>query len=364
MTGRPSVSLDRMPAVAQRARRRRVRRSWAPLLATAIAVGILTSVVWRLDWSTLASLGTAHAWVLVGIAALAQLATLPLKALAWRSSLAAALTGGTAVPLRVVFSPVMIGALLNLVLAGRVGEAARVLLARARLHRSGRTVDLSVVIGSAVTESLVSTIAWVGLVAVAGAFLGLPEPVWLALAGLAAIWLLIVIGSARNWWSAPPASASGRLSRRIVQEIRRVWNAVARGHRALAHPGVLVPLGGASIAGWLAQWLSVYTLLRAFDIEGGWRAATLILIAVSLAQTLPLLPGNVGLFQAAAALPLVTSYAVPPATAVAFGLVLQLVQTLPIVVAGAVALAREGESVRHLLESARRLRSRSARMPA
>ena len=353
-----------MPNTAPRAKSHPSRRSWAPALAIALAIGVLASVAWRLDWSTLASLGTAHAWILVGIAALAHLVTLPLKALAWRSALSAALTGGAATPLRIVLSPVMIGALLNLVLAGRVGEAARVLLVQARLRRDGRPVHLSVVVGSAVTESLVSTIAWVGLVAVAGAFLGLPESAWIALAALAAIWLVIVIASVRNWWSAPATSPSGRLSHRMLTEIRRVWGAVARGHRALRRPGVLVPLGGASIAGWLAQWLSVYSLLRAFDIEGGWRAATLVLIAVSLAQTLPLLPGNVGIFQAAAALPLVTSCGVPPATAVAFGLVLQLVQTVPVAAAGAVALAREGESIRHLHASARRLRSSSARMPA
>lgn len=358
------MSRSRTSTLARPGRRPGDRRSWPPLLAVGVAIGILASVIWRLDWSTLASLGTVHAWVLVGIGALAHLATLPLKALAWRSSLAAALIGGAAVPLRVVLTPVMIGALVNLMLAGRVGEAARVLLAQARLRRAGRTVHLSVVIGSAVTESLVSTVAWVALVAVAGVFLGLPGTVWLALAGLAAIWLLIVVASVRNWWSAPPTSASGRLSRRMLTEIGRVWNAVAHGHRALRRPGVLVPLGGASAAGWLAQWLSVYALLSAFDIEGGWRAATLVLIAVSLAQTLPLLPGNVGLFQAAVALPLVTSYGVPPATAVAFGLVLQLVQTLPIALAGTLALAREGESIRHIHASARRLRSRSTRMHA
>ncbi len=339
--------------------RRWSRRSWTPALAITIAAGVLTAVAWRLDWSTLASLRTGHAWLLLGAAALIHLLTVPLKALAWRSALAAALTGGGAVPLRLVLSPVMIAALLNLVLAGRIGEAVRVLLVHARMRQSGEVTHLSVVVGSALTESIVSTMTFVGLVALAGTFLGLLAAVWIGLAGLAAVWLLIIVAAARGWWSTPPVSTPRRLPGRVLVAIGHVWSSVARGHRALRRPAVLIPLAGLGIGGWLAQWLSVYALTRAFDIDGGWRAATLVLIAISLAQVLPLLPGNVGIFQAAAALPLVTSYGVPPATAVAFGVVLQLVQAAPVALAGALALAGEGESIRHVSASARRLCSAS-----
>ncbi|MBI2683810.1 MAG: flippase-like domain-containing protein [Actinobacteria bacterium] len=359
----PDMNSGGMAAATNRSAAREDRRSRAPVVAVVVAVGLVSYVAWRLDWSTLSSLGTAHAWFLVGIVSATHLSTLPLKAIGWRSALSVAVTDGSAVTLRLVMAPVAIGALFNLVLAGRVGEAARVLLVQERLRRAGREAQLTVVVGSAITETLVSTVAWVVLVAIAGAFLGLPTALWIALAGLAAGWLLIVLASARKGWSAPPGSVSERLPNRLLLVIRGVWSVVALGHSALRRPGIVAPLAGASIAGWLAQWLGVYVLLAAFDIEGGWRAATLVLIAVSVAQTLPVLPGNVGIFQAALALPLVTSYGVPAATALAFGVVLQLAQTLPVALWGAVALSRQGESIRRLRNSARGLRSRPGRLP-
>ncbi len=330
---------------------------WPSILAIVVAAAVLVAIAGRLDWSTLASLRTAPAWGLLAGAALSYLLTVPLKAAAWRYVLAASLPGRRSVPLRLMLPPVMIGALLNLVLVGRVGEAARVLLVHSRLRRARQPVAMSVVVGSAVTESLVSTATWAGLVATAGLLLPLPAAVWIGVAGLAAGWMLIVVASARNWGSARTTSASGRRVRRVLASIHRVWDAVAHGHRALRRPAVLVPLLGTSIGGWLAQCVSTWALLRAFGIDGGWEAAILVTVTVTVAQTLPLLPGNVGIFQAAAALPLVTSYGVPPATALAFGVVMQLVQTAPIALVGALALTREGESIRHLYASARRLRS-------
>jgi glycosyltransferase 2 family protein len=345
-------------AVRQGAGGSRVALAVTVILAGLVAAG----VAWRLDWGVLSVLDDRRAWLLLGAGAAFHLLTVPFKAVAWRSVLAASLAPRPAPPIRVFLSPVMIGAALNLALAGRIGEAARVLLVHGRLARHGSPAAMPSVVGSAVTESLVATAVWVALVALAGVFFPLPALVWLVIGGIAGVWLLILLASVRGWGSAASLSAPASLLQRGMAGVRRVWGEVADGHRSLRSRAVAVPLVGASVGGWLVQLLSVYVVLLAFDVPGSWAAATLVLVGVSVAQTVPVVPGNVGVFQAAVALPLVASFGVAPTTAIAVGVVLQLVQSAPVALAGAAALSREGQGVSAICAAARDMRPRRARV--
>ena len=74
-----------------------------------------------------------------------------------------------------------------------------------------------------------------------------------------------------------------------------------------------VPLAGAILlqcCGWLMQLLAVYVAMQAFDIDAPLPAAGLVLVLMNIATIVPLWPGNVGLVQAAVALPL-RNYGVP-----------------------------------------------------
>src|SRR5262249_62295573 len=95
--------------------------------------------------------------------------------------------------------------------------------------------------------------------------------------------------------------------------------------------------------GWFWQLLAVYTAMRAFDIHEPLPAAALVLVLMNVAGIFPLWPGNVGLLQAAVALPLV-SYGVPYATGFAFGIGLQAIEMSVGVGVGFIFLAREGLS--------------------
>jgi hypothetical protein len=64
---------------------------------------------------------------------------------------------------------------------------------------------------------------------------------------------------------------------------------------------------------------------------------------MNVATIVPLWPGNIGLVQAAVALPL-RNYGVPYATGFAFGLALQAIEMAVGVGLGLIALAREGIS--------------------
>src|SRR5207302_547426 len=67
------------------------------------------------------------------------------------------------------------------------------------------------------------------------------------------------------------------------------------------------------LLGWTCQLFAVYTSMRAFGIHEALPAAGLVLVLMNVATIFPLWPGNVGLVQAAVALPLFTYYGVAKA---------------------------------------------------
>ena len=95
--------------------------------------------------------------------------------------------------------------------------------------------------------------------------------------------------------------------------------------------------------GWLCQFFAVYTAMLGFDIHVPLPAAGLVLVLMNLATIFPLWPGNVGLTQAAIALPLVR-HGVPYAKGFAFGIGLQLIEASVGVGVGLFFLGREGLS--------------------
>jgi uncharacterized membrane protein YbhN (UPF0104 family) len=95
--------------------------------------------------------------------------------------------------------------------------------------------------------------------------------------------------------------------------------------------------------GWTLQLLAVWVVTKAFDLDVPLPAAALVLLLMNIATVFPLWPGNVGLLQAAVALPLVR-YGVAYGTGFAYGLVLQAVEMSVGVGVGLVMLTREGLS--------------------
>ena len=128
-----------------------------------------------------------------------------------------------------------------------------------------------------------------------------------------------------------------------ASSIRRVLVMARQGLGVLRAP---VPAAAAilcQLVGWVLQLLAVWTVMEAFGLGTPLSAAGVVLLLMNIAVVFPLWPGNVGLLQAAVALPL-RDYGVPYATGFAFGLVLQAVEVSVGVGLGLVFLAREGLS--------------------
>jgi len=142
------------------------------------------------------------------------------------------------------------------------------------------------------------------------------------------------------------ALVSARRNRRSIdpeRSVRRLLEMARQGLAVLRSP---LPALGAILlqcAGWFMQLLAVYVALRAFDIHAPLPAAALVLLLMNVATIFPLWPGNIGLLQAAVALPLV-QYGVAYSTGFAYALVLQVIEMSVGVGVGLIFLAREGLS--------------------
>ena len=118
--------------------------------------------------------------------------------------------------------------------------------------------------------------------------------------------------------------------------------------------------------GWIFQLAAVWATMRAFEIDEPLAAAGLVLVLMNVATIFPLWPGNVGLVQAAVALPLV-QYGVPYARGFAFGIGLQAIEASVGVGIGLLFLAREGlsyASLKRMPEASATMRSSTRRPPS
>jgi uncharacterized membrane protein YbhN (UPF0104 family) len=259
--------------------------------------------------------------------------------------------GGAASSVRArdLIGPTFIGFLANALLPGRAGEPARVLLASRRLRRRGVPLGVAPLAGTAVAEVLLSSATW-ALLAL-GALVALPLPSYVALgagAALGVCTVAVVLAFAFREGDRPPPVPSGSLFRRASRGTRTALVSAASGLRGLRQGRISGPAISASVLAWILQWLAVYWVMIALHLEEGLGAAAAVLVTTTVAQVVPIVPGNLGSFQAAAAFPLVASYGVAGADALALGVALHAVQALVAVGPGLVFLASEDLDLRRL----------------
>src|SRR5262249_17193226 len=233
-----------------------------------------------------------------------------------------------------------VGLLANAVLPARAGEIARVAVLRRQLPtaRRGTTATL---VGTVIAHRLFDlfpVLALVGYTLEAAKIPGWALTSIEAFVGVGVALLVAAIVIAR------------RQHRSVLDEMGRPRRLLAMAERGLAvmkRPGAAAGATLFQTIGWTLQLFAVYTVMRAFGF-GTVPAAALVLVLMNVATVFPFWPGNVGLLQAAIALPLSTQYGVPYGTGFAFGLALQAVEMSVGVGLGTVYLAREGISFANL----------------
>jgi uncharacterized membrane protein YbhN (UPF0104 family) len=101
----------------------------------------------------------------------------------------------------------------------------------------------------------------------------------------------------------------------------------------------------------LSQMIPIYAIVRASDLHVPWMASFLILVLLRLSGVVPQAPSNLGSFQWVTAKTLMM-YGLVSSHAKRFSLILWAALTLPLIIAGFVALALEGVNLSHLHKEA------------
>jgi uncharacterized membrane protein YbhN (UPF0104 family) len=234
-----------------------------------------------------------------------------------------------------VFSAFCIGLLGNAVLPGRIGELARVaVLTRRTRARRGLWATLVGTVFAHRIFDLVPVLALVVFVLVAAEIPGWATTSLTIVVAVGVALILVALVTARR----PDRSPLDGLgpTRRLVT-LARHGLGIMRSPFATEQAIVL------QFIGWGCQLLAVWAAMYAFHIHEPLAAAGLVLVLMNVATIFPLWPGNVGLLQAAVALPLV-GYGVGYGRGFAFGIGLQAIEASVGVGLGLLFLAREGLS--------------------
>jgi uncharacterized membrane protein YbhN (UPF0104 family) len=282
-------------------------------------------------------------WKWIAAAIVLNLLSVLVRSLAWSTVIAQALP-----PPRprypTVFSAFSVGLFANAALPGRIGELARVAVLNRRLPR--RRGQWAILAGTVFAHRVFDIVAVMLLVLYVLAATDVPDWATTSIAAFAVAALVLL---------ALAVLSARRHGRPVLDELGVVRRLLAMARQGL---GVMRAPAAAGLAlsyqvlGWTFQLLAVYATMRAFNIEEPLAAAALVLLLMNVATIFPLWPGNVGLLQAAVALPLV-SYGIDYAHGFAFGIGLQAVEVSVGVGVGIVFLAREGLSfamLRHMPE--------------
>ena len=314
------------------------RNPWARgVLVLATLVLALVAIWWRgPEWETVYHSFDRVAWRWILLALLLNLASVLARAISWSLTIGQALPRPQP-PFRFVFSAFAVGLLGNAVLPARAGELARVAVLRRHLPQDRGTGTSATLLGTVFAHRLFDLFPVALLVGYV--LLTARIPHWavtsIIAVGVVGLALLTVAMLGARRGERPPGDESGT--------VRRLVTMARQGLAVLKAP---LPAAGAILlqtTGWLLQLLAVYVAMRGFDIDAPLPAAGLVLLLMNVATIFPLWPGNIGLLQAAVALPLLR-YGVPYATGFAYGIVLQVLEMSVGVGVGLVFLAREGLS--------------------
>jgi uncharacterized membrane protein YbhN (UPF0104 family) len=308
-----------------------VRLTWLRgAIALALLAGAVALVVWRgPELSLVRDVFGAVAWRWVVAAVALNLLSVGVRTLAWRTVIDQAMPPPHP-GIGPIFSAFSIGLLGNAALPGRVGEVARVaVLARGR-RRLWPTLA-----GTVVAHRVLDLVAMALLVLWVLSAAEMPR--WavttlIALVGAGVAALGIGVASARRHHLAVPDE---------LGPLRRLLTMARHGLGVLRAPASSAVALFLQCCGWGLQLFAVWAAMFAFRIDEPLAAAGLVLVLMNVAGIFPLWPGNVGLVQAAVALPLV-AYGIQYAHGFAFGIGLQAIEASVGIGLGLLFLAREG----------------------
>ncbi len=335
-----------------------MKKRW-PSLILGVAVSVVALYyLLRRDLSAVQDeLAHARYWTVLPTLALTLLG-LWLRSLRWRVLL------GYRIAPRHSFHILNVSYFINAVLPLRVGELARAVLAA----RTKPPIPVLTSLSSVVVERLLDTLAVFALIGLT--LLALPVGLEIGLIGV-----LLGVGTVIGvivlaLFAARPAWAHRLLdgAARIVPVLRRpalhTWvDHALDGITPLASPRLALLAALWTALGWAASVAAGYVLLYAIFDQPTWTASMAMIALASFAIAVPAVPGNLGPFEAAVVFGLASAGLVDEPTAapaVAFALLVHVVNVASYVALGLIGLWAEDISLGDLTRAAQGLRARPA----
>ena len=261
----------------------------------------------------------------------------------WRSLLLP-LTQAT---LRSTTVATVIGYFGNNVLPARLGEIMRAYV----LARRQKDIDIAVCVGSIAVERILDLVAVVVLAALSIPALGSAT---VSLASWLPAALAVLVASAGLWaashskalrrrlqtWSPPAVGLLGRFG--------GLMGSFLKGLLVLGENPRTVALLLQTTIQWLGYVAAVWMVARGVGLPLSLVEVGAVMVATSLAISIPAAPGYVGTFHAANVLLLSEVLAYDPAQAQTFAILSHAVGWVPSVILGAAALVREPVRLRDL----------------
>ncbi len=329
-------------------------RTWPSLVIGALVSAVALGYLLRRDLSGIHDeLRGANYWMLFPFFAV-SVAGLGLRAVRWRVLLDERL----ALPRS--FHILNVSYFINGVLPLRVGEVARAVLAA----RVDPPVPVLTSASTIVVERLLDTLMVFALIGLTLALIpaGLEIGVVGVLLGVGTVIGVVVLAvtAARPAWAHAALTLAGRAIPALRRPALRRWlDHLLAGITPLADPRRALALAGWTAAGWTMSVVAGYILLIAMFDEPTWAASLAMVALASFAIAVPAVPGNLGPFEAAVVFGLASAGLVSKPTdapAVAFAILLHVLNLLTYISMGLLGLWAEGVSLGEIVRAARALR--------
>lgn len=308
------------------------------LIATNIAsLGILIWVLRDVNLSELWGEVRRMHWGWVALAAIADILVYVVQA--WRWSIL--LKPVSEIPVMRSVRAIYVGLYANEVLPFRSGEVIRCYLQSRWGH-----LPFSVVLSSAVIERIFDGIWLVLYLSIVVQFVDLPKRIrdggfaLILFVGLLAGLLGFIIAFQRKAKELAAHWKWGNKAKVFIEDLQAMG-----GSRSFFQSWV------ASLPHLLMMTVPIYCCLRAYGIELSLADAAVINVIVRLGTVLPGAPGNLGVYQGLIVLAL-TFFGIEESLAKRFSVILWGIVTLPLLVAGFVALSVTGFKLKELRETA------------
>lgn len=237
-----------------------------------------------------------------------------------------------------LFSAFFVGIFANGILPGRVGEVARVGVLIRRMPDRERPGLWPALLGSVLAHRILEVFPSIGLIV--WVLVAAKIPSW----ARTSLWAVLGVACAFLAFGVAVATRHERSGATGRNRFRAMLERVREGLGILRRPGPALVSAGFQTLAWLLQLAAVWVALLAFHLHEPLIAAGAVLALMNVALILPLWPGNVGLQQAAIALPL-TAYGVAYSRGFAYGIALQAIESSVGYVGGIAFLLREGLSL-------------------